>query len=166
METKQPIWKFVANLGDVHPIDHGGYFVFVDETGVYPPEAEYLESPDDDNGEWRIYRFILEPCTYINGVLSDNKYHPDKSAWFAKKFNPDRPQDGKGGLIELASFTGQTTLDIICDLCSDDPCKRAFAWRIIGEYHGLENLDGYPLIIKSRSEVEARYKDHPYASVN
>lgn len=38
MKSNQPVWKFVANPGDANPIDHGGLFVLVDETGVYPPE--------------------------------------------------------------------------------------------------------------------------------
>lgn len=42
METKQPRWKLVAQLGDVHPIDYGGYFVYRDTTGVYEEEAEVL----------------------------------------------------------------------------------------------------------------------------
>ena len=42
METKQPKWKLIAQLGDVNPIDYGGYFIYEDETGVYPPEGEKL----------------------------------------------------------------------------------------------------------------------------
>lgn len=172
MKTQQPIWKFVANLGDVHPIDHGGYHVFVDETGVYPPEAEYLVSPDSDNqpeseGPWRIYRFILEPCTYINGILSDNKFHPDKPAWFAGPGSrrAERPQD-TCYLKDLAESWCKEVEQLASMFTSTDPCENAEAWRMVGEYHGFENLDSYPLIIKSRSEVEARYKGHPYTSVN
>ena len=49
----QPVWSCIANLGDVNPIDYGGYFVYIDTTGVYPPEAELLIAPsdnDDDDG--------------------------------------------------------------------------------------------------------------------
>lgn len=35
--------------------------------------------------------------------------------------------------------------------------QRALVYRAIGEYHGYENLDQYPLTFKTRAEVEARY---------
>ena len=44
----QPIWKFLVNLGD-DDINCGGRRVYVDETGVYPPEVEVLEPPTDDD---------------------------------------------------------------------------------------------------------------------
>ena len=164
--SKQPVWKFIANLGDAHPIKYGGLFVYVDETGVYPPEAELLVEPsdeewhDDDRKEfeadgkphestlrWKVYRFILEPCTYINGILSDNKFHPNHPAWFAKY------------LHLIASSSGQPDdRAFISMFLSDDPCERAWAWRAVGEYHGWENLDSYPLTL-TREEVNERYKD-------
>ena len=61
----QPQWKLVAQLGDVHPIDYGGCFVYVDETGVYDPEMEILDSPDNDNGTWTIHRF---DSVYTRGI--------------------------------------------------------------------------------------------------
>ena len=145
MTTKQPQWKQVAQLGDANPIEYGGYFVYEDETGVYPPEAVWLVAPEDDNGaRWIEYRFILEPCTFINGILSDNKYHPEHAAWLA------------GDLEQVASFTGETIEDLIGALTGDDVFERALAWRAIGEYHGLDNLDSYPNRF-TRSEIEARY---------
>ncbi len=146
MQTKQPEWKLLANLGDKHPIDHGGYFIYTDETGVYPPEAEMLISPDsDDGGQWIAYRFILEPCTCIDGILSDNKFHPDKPAWFAKD------------LELVANCHGMALDELLLAFVSDDIRERAMAWQAIGEYHGYENLDSYPLTFKDRAEVEARY---------
>ena len=99
MKTAQPVWKLLANIGDVHPIEYGGYFVFVDETGVYPPEAELLISPDSDDAPegWVAYRFILDPCTYVDGILSDNHFHPELPAWFAD-----------AGVGEVANFAGLT----------------------------------------------------------
>lgn len=142
--TNQPKWKLVAQLGDVHPIDYGGYFVYEDETGVYAPEVEFLVAPDDDSGEWTAYRFSLEPCTFINGVLSDNKFHPDKPAWFADKIG------------KVAECSGQPDIDaFISSLTGDNIEDKAWAWRAIGEYHGFENLDNYPLTLKTRKDVEA-----------
>jgi hypothetical protein len=154
METNQPNWKLVANLGDVNPIDYGGFFVFIDETGAYDPEAELLVSPDSDEGEWQVYRFSLPKCTFINGILSDNKFHPGHPAWFA---NP-----GAENLSGVAECCGDAVDSLITDLCSDNVSNRASAYRAIGQYHGFENLDSYPLTFKSRAEVEQRYNDPKY----
>ncbi len=155
--TPQPQWKLLANLGDVNPLDYGGYFVYRDETGVYPEEAELLEldSPDNDNSNYTVYRFILERCSFVNGVLSDNKFHPECSAWFA---NPDRKGDKYTVLGDIASFTGQDASELIDDICSDDAIRRAMVWQSIGRYNGFDNLDSYPLKL-TKEEAEARYAE-------
>lgn len=160
----QPKWKLIANLGDVNPIDYGGYFIYIDETGVYDPEAELLIAPEDEdedgNGEWTIYRFELERCTYIDGILSDNRFHPELSAWFAQSpaERAERPQDTTN-LANVASFIDSTEDALQTDLCSDDPIARAHAYRAIGDYHGFENFDSYPITLRNRAEVEARYAE-------
>lgn len=160
MSTKQPKWKLLANLGDSHPIDYGGYFVYVDETGVYAPEAELLISPDSDDGAWEVYRWSLDRCTYQNGILSDNKFHPDKAAWFAKPESKraERPQDTTY-LSNVAECNDITEAELIEAFCSEDPLKLAFAYREVGEYHGFNNFDSYPLTFNSRAEVESRYSE-------
>lgn len=142
----QPDWKLIANLGDVNPIDYGGYFVYRDRTGVYTEEAELLIADCDDSPDsWTVYRFPLDRCTLTDGVLSDNGYHPEYPAWFADSL------DG------VASMIGQDPAELRSDLCSADPLVRARAYQAIGEYHGFENLDSYPLTFTSRSEVKQRY---------
>lgn len=155
----QPQWKLIAQLGDADPISYGGYFIYEDRTGVYAPEAEVLIAPDDDEtGEWIVYRFSLDRCTYIDGILSDNPYHPELSAWWAQ--SPDeakrRPQDTTK-LSNLALCTGRTELNYINMFCSEDPRVRAMAYEAIGLYHGWENLDAYPRTFTNRADVEARY---------
>jgi hypothetical protein len=155
--TRQPNWKLLANLGDVQPIEYGGYFVYEDTTNVYGHEAELLEVYDN-SGEWRIYRFSIDKCTFIDGILSDNKYHPEHPAWFAEP-EPEkatRPQDSTY-LSNVASYVGDTVENMIALLCSDNPIARATVYRNIGEYHGLDNFDSYPLTFKKRKEVEKRY---------
>jgi hypothetical protein len=141
--TNQPTWKLVENLGDRNPIEHGGYFVYEDATGVYAPEAELVISPDTDSGKWEVRRFILEPCTFINGILSDNKFHPQHPAWFADSIG------------SISNFIGTPLAELIDMLCNGNIVNRAMAWRAIGEYHGFDNLDSYPLYF-NRAEIEAR----------
>lgn len=149
----QPVWKCVAQLGDVNPLDHGGYWIFVDETGVYAPEAEWLEVPDiDDAGGLnvrRAYRFILEPCTFQNEILSDNPYHPDYPVWFANR------------LDQLANFAGMEVPELIALFCAENPLERAEAWRVVGSYFGFHELDNYPLELRRR-ETRQRYSDPRY----
>lgn len=144
--TTQPNWKLLANLGDVNPIDYGGYFVYEDTTGVYPPEAELLYAPERDSGKWKAWRFALDRCTFIDGILSDNQFHPEHPAWFADDIQA------------VADFCGQTPEIMIADLCSENPIERARAYQAIGDYHGYDNLDDYPLTL-TRAEAEQRYAD-------
>jgi hypothetical protein len=144
VETQQPEWELVGNYGDIHPIDHGGYFVFRDRTGVYPPEAELLESPENDSGTWYAYRFVLEPHTFENGILSDNPYHKDHPTWYADR-------------LESMADTVGITADELRDLfLSNDPAERAEAYRCVEAEFGAENLDSYPLTM-NRAEAEERY---------
>lgn len=155
----QPDWECIAQLGDVNPLDYGGYWVLRDKTGVYAEEGELLivsedhEGGGDDGDEmYLVYRFILERCTYVNGVLSDNKFHPEHPAWFADSID------------SIASSIGMSNMELMESLWGDNPLKRAAAYHAIGYYHGFENLDSYPLQL-SRSEVEQRYSDAKYGVV-
>lgn len=162
----QSQWTIIANLGDASPLEYGGYFVKVDETGVYAPEVEVLQElpdevdVDDPEARWTVYRFILEPCTYVDGVLSDNPSHPDYAAWFAtpEAERATRPQDTTY-LSRIAESDGHTIAELIAGFCSADPIERAWAWREVGDYHGYDELDSYPLTL-TRAEVEARYPDY------
>lgn len=156
--TRQPSWTCIANMGDVHPIDHGGLFVYRDKTGVYTEEAELLEVPNDESGVYTVYRFSLDKCTYIDGILSDNKFHPEHPAWFAhpEAARKERPQDTTY-LSNIITYCGGEVEDMVEAFCSDDPLRRADAYRAVGVYHGFDNLDMYPLTL-SRSEVKKRYR--------
>lgn len=153
MKTNQPVWKYLAQLGDAHPLDHGGYWVHTDETGVYSPEGELLVSPDEepapDVAAYEVRRVCLDQCFYTNGVLSDNKFHKDHPAWFADSIE------------KIASFIGQPVETLRDWLCGDDICCRAEAYRAIGDYYGWDSLDSYPLRL-TRAEVEVRYAQAIY----
>ena len=148
MKTKQSIWKCVANLGDATPWDYGGQFVMVDQTGVYRPELWIWEEPTDDGPQvWTEYRLCLEHHTYINGILSDNKFHPDYAVWYADK------------LGSVAETTGTTEEDLIEQLCSVDPVDRAVAYRVLVGYFGPDEFDQYPLEFQNRGQVMLRMRN-------
>jgi len=149
MSTKQPNWKLVAQLGDVNPLDHGGLFVYEDATGVYPPEMAKLDPPEDSmadspQAKWTEYRAILEPCTFIGGILSDNKFHAAHPAWFADSIG------------SIANSMDIPVSELIDSITNGNTPYRAAAWQAIGDYHGWENLDQYPLSF-TREEIESRY---------
>ena len=142
--TEQPIWRCIANLGDVNPLDHGGVFVLIDKTGVYPPEMEVWEAPDGDVEHWERARFIMDPCTYRDGVLSDNPYHPELPAWWA----------ADGWLASCANTNGVTGLELINQLCSDDPVERAQGYYSLYLCHGGQEITaGEVEVWKSRGQV-------------
>jgi hypothetical protein len=148
----QPKWAFVANLGDVNPLDHGGLLVYRDRTGVHPPEAVRIEPRDHDDvpeqerdRSWYVTRFVLEPCTHQDGVLSDNPYHPDQPAWFAKDLH-----------AIAASFGSCDRAALIADLCSKDPVRLALGYQAIGLYFGFHEFADAD-IITGRVEMRRRY---------
>jgi hypothetical protein len=165
----QPDWECIAQLGDASPTEYGGLWVLRDKTGVYPEEAERLECPVEDDpggfGPYIVHRFILERCTYIDGVLSDNRFHPELPAWFAKPESKraERPQDSTY-LRNVCTSMDIDEDELIAAFCSEDPLKRAWAWTAIGDYHGYENLDEYPLHLRRR-EMKKRYADPRYEVV-
>ena len=158
MPTRQPTWKLIRNLGDKNPFDHGGYFIYQDETGVYPEEGEYLVEPEEEGGVYTIYRFTVDKLkvvvheeTHISYLVSDQY----ESGWshplhrYDEWFHED--------LHKVAEVHGLDYKDLRDLFCSDDPLMRAEGYRAIGDYHGFLNLDAYPLTFTDREEVEARY---------
>lgn len=144
--TRQPKWKEVAQLGDVNWIEEGGLFVYQDETGVYPPEIEKLRvETTAGRDHWASHRCILEPCTFADGILSDNKFHPRTAAWFADK------------LEGVASYIGQPLDELVLWFLSTNLTERARAWEAVGDYFGWENLDSQPWRSNNRAEVIARF---------
>lgn len=147
MSNKQPIWEYVTNLGDSIPIDYGGYFILKDKTNVYNPEGIKLipESDSMDNNKWTIYRFILEKCTYIDNILSDNKFHPSSPVWFST--------DTK--LNDIASCVGISKIELINMFISHNIIDNALAWESIGNYFGYDELDNYPLQFTNKKELKS-----------
>lgn len=157
MSTQQPEWDFIANLGDNHPIQYGGYFIFRDKTGVYTEEAEYLVIINEDTPQayHAIYRFILDRLSLHNGHLIPFGFHertnlPHPIEKYTEWFDDD--------IEKIASFIGITPDELRAQFTSADPLQRAHAYRAIGEYHGYDNLDSYPLKIETVEEAVKRYQ--------
>jgi len=147
MKTNQPKWKFVAQIGDRNPTEYGGLWVVRDSTGVYPPEGEKLISPDSDSGGgWTVYRFILERCVVTDGIMSANKFHPHSPEWFADSID------------SVEQSMGMEPGELTALLCSSDPVDLARGYEAIGDFHGWENLDGYPLTFSKVGDVKKRYR--------
>jgi hypothetical protein len=152
--ARQSEWIYRGNLGDASPVDHGGYFLYQDLTGVYGFEAERLEPVSDEadpNPKWVVHRVCLNQCKLVDGVLVSANYdsswpHPLHSyeEWFARD------------LDKIAETTGTTETELVGALCSDEGPRRAWAYQCIEDYHGWGNLDPEPRFL-TRSEVEARY---------
>ena len=150
--TAQPEWRLVANLGDQgDPIAFGGLFVFVDETGVYPPEMERLEPlGEEDDSPIEVHRVILEPMQRVNGGLVASHYD---AAWIAE--HADFTEWFSGDLGAVADCCGMDLDDLTDSLCSTDPVRLARAYQAIGDYHGWANLDAYPWTM-TQAEADAR----------
>ena len=148
MKTQQPVWKLIANLGDANPLDYGGYFIYCDETGVYGPEAELLTV---QGKRYQVHRFCLERCHLFSAlntrktVLADNPYHAIPT-WFADS------------LHGVAKFAGMRMDELVTLFCSANPLDLATAYRVVGDYHGYTNFDGYPECL-AKAEVEHRYRE-------
>lgn len=143
--------KMIANLGDVNPIDHGGFFVYDDgivEVLDVPDDWDDLddESAVDERPYGTIWRFDIDRCTYENGVLSNNPYRKDTPAWWAKYIK------------SIASYCDIPEGDLIKGFCSEDLIKRAVAYLALFDYCGRGELDSDPLTL-TKAECEERYRE-------
>lgn len=147
--SEQPEWELVVNIGDIDPIEHGGKFVLRDKTGRYAPAMEVLSPLYHRDDEWVVFRFNLKPHTFVNGVLSDNPYHPDKPVWYA---------DDIDRVAETVGMAGGELIELLCSAAPED---RGRGYECLFDYYGPDNFDSYPLDL-DREEVEERYSQAPY----
>lgn len=130
--TNQPRWRLVANLGDVNPVEYGGFFVYRDTTKVYGPEVELLEAGDSDADGWTIYRACIE---------SD----PTKEWWYDK-------------ISDVARFIGQPEDEVRADLASGDVVRVAHIYQGLMSYFGGHEFDSYPIVCAKRSDLPRRIR--------
>ena len=154
--TNQPKWKQIGTIGDICFIQHDGGPVFVDETGIYPPELEYVQNMPEEDAF--VYRFSLDPVKLspagklIPAGYNESWPHPieEYTEWFNDSI------DG------VCAFCGISREEFISAITSDNAMARAAAYESLAQYHGWESFDAYPLHFKNEEELEARYSNHPY----
>lgn len=134
----QPKWEFIANLGDRHPLDHGGYFIYEDKTDVYEAEAELIV-PNEDEKTCDVYRINLERYKLVEGYLVPVRYDPtwprplaNYDAWFHRD------------IAAIADSSGAASTELEVGFTSVNPLVRAEAYRATGDYLGWENIAGSP----------------------
>jgi len=149
----QPIWTFVTNLGDASPIEHGGIFLYKDETGVYPDEIEIIESIEEVSpGKVLIYRVCLDQYKMVEEYLVPSGYDdswPFAACMYQSWFVED--------LHSIADTVYRSYQELIDGLCSNDGKQRAMAYQNIAAYWGWADFDDYPQEM-TKKKAEKRYK--------
>jgi hypothetical protein len=168
METKQPSWKCIGHIGDVDPIAYGGGFVYIDETGIYPPELTYFEPAEDSNwqengkqSKLQKYRVVLDAPRFK--TLTDK----GKRECFGTK---ELPANQRGNtwywysewyvkdLVSVANACGTRAFSLLRDLMSRNPMRRAFAYESLIRYFGVHEFDSYPRTL-TEGEAYARFAE-------
>lgn len=140
--SKQPEWRFFANIGDADPLIHGGIFIFTDATGVYLPEIEVFEPPEEarsDEPGW----YWGDECT----KFFDKKLAPKGTIW---RFCVEKTHDDEWYWREADAETREALL-------SEDLIAQCQALMDIAHCYGLVNFDQYPTEIDYWEALE-RYR--------
>lgn len=154
--TQQPVWKCIEDTLDLEAIEgeDAGHALYVDETGVYPPE---LELPYPIGSRWVVYTVLCEPLKLHEGQhlipagWDASWPHPAGSyvEWFSKD------------LGDVAECVGIPLAQLQKLLCSTDPRERAGAYRDLVSYFGPHEFDQYPNGFETLDEVARRYQNGP-----
>ena len=150
--------KVIGDIGDSGP-RYGSDWLHVMDAGDDRYQLEKGERITDDDCEQSRDRYEVrvvdvDRCTYVDGVLSDNRFHPAHAAWFEDSLA--RVADCVDYLCrDLDVHDGMTPEQALrSDLCSDDPMRRAEAYRAILDYHGWDNGDSYPATLTQREAIQ------------
>jgi hypothetical protein len=147
----------IANLGDVNYLVYGGRLVLAPTEDNPDPSVEVIDPPPEDEVAigWHIYRFDLEP---LKVVEQDNTMYLVPAAWDESWPHPLASYDEwfHKDLAAVASSTGMDVQKLREGFCSDNLVARAVSWCALGDYHGFNELDHYPLHL-SEHEAHERY---------
>jgi hypothetical protein len=135
METKQPKWKIVGHVGDVDPISYGGGFVFIDETGIYPPELAWFEPATDEEWHEKGEESKLE---YFRVVLEKDS---SREWWYSR-------------LNEITSFLGVSLEELQTAAKSENPLTLAQLYSSLIAFYGAEEFDSYPVTLTEKEANE------------
>lgn len=135
-------YEILDVLGDVNPLQYGGWLIGKDPTKV---DCLVIEPIDwEENGKHQgegidclVYSVALDKCD-----------DPD-SEWFATS---DSGESFKAHLTD----SGITWDEFKTAISSDNPVKRTYACREIAQYYGMAELDSCPQRI-TESELKKRY---------
>lgn len=158
--TRQPNWKLVGNLGDNNVVAYGGFLVYEDTTGVYPPEAELYEPNEQEETGGSVYRFILERPRFktlktegkSRGLYTAQLPAAERGKtwyWYTEWFVSD--------LDSVASSAGTTKFQLLRLLFSNNTLERASAYQTLRGHFAPDNFDSYPLTI-TEEEAKKRYQ--------
>lgn len=127
--------RVLGNLGDKHPLDYGGLIVYevIDDDIEYIRAEHWNEPLTEDHLYW-VYRFDVE-----KDVFKD-------LSWV-------------GRWAKIARFAGMHLEALFMLGLSENPLERAEVYRLVGEYHGWENIDGSPEKF-TREEMEKRWPEY------
>jgi hypothetical protein len=138
----QPEWQLISSTDCTA--------LYVDTTGVYPPELAIVDEVHHDDEDIEataaiVYRFPLERCWIVDreevSLLvsvdphsAQDRPHPIARyiPWFASDMRT------------IAESAGIAPKDLTDALCSDDPVELAMAYEAIGGYCGYDNFDAEP----------------------
>jgi hypothetical protein len=147
MTTKRA--RYVGNLGDVHWLDHGGFFVYADGS------IAVLEKPcddEDEDGPLTLYWLDAPQCSVVlDGVSKAEGYKYPQL--IAKVF--EGMTDISRDVIAGADTCGQKYEEVVRDLCSVDPLARANGWKTIWAHSGFDR--SYPIEL-TRSEARRMFR--------
>lgn len=153
----QPQWKLAGHVGDIDPIAFGGGFVYVDETGVYPPEMTYFEPAPDE--EWhklgdkvpvQIYRVVLDPPRFktlteagkrqLGITRAKDLPTSDRNVtwyWYNEWYVKYLPK--------VAESCGDTAFNFLRALLGKNPIARALVYESMIHYFGIVEFDSCPI---------------------
>lgn len=143
----QPDWECIA-VSDFFRIQK-------DKTGENVEEAEVaeeIEDSDDDNKRFMVFRFPLDRLKEVKGYLVPMGYTAKDYPHSLKDYEPWFMKD----LEVVADGLSKKESELREAFCSKEPMIRFFAYLDVGHYHGMANLDSYPLDL-SEEKLDERW---------
>lgn len=159
-----PIWSMIRIDKDSR--------LFIDLTEQFEPEleialrAEAEDFPEDDlDGAfigpgvpvYHVYRIVLDPFEPRSHPMSDIGIRAP-TPWprnvTSSRFTPHWAKPNS--LRDAARSVPTTSTRLRVALCSNNPWRRAWAYNIIAEHHGLDSFDDAPLLVSGR-ELRERW---------